>query len=76
MIGYIDKSDPAPWLPCFLTKPDNFEQSCRGSPKDHFFLSLLVSLKLEHYTRECEFGNFDEIKDKNNTKKNPQKTLG
>ena len=26
------------------------------------FLSLLVSLKLEHYTRECEFRNFDKIK--------------
>ena len=27
-----------------------------------FFLLLLVSLKLEHYTRECEFRNFDIIK--------------
>ena len=25
-----------------------------------FFLSLLVSLKLEHYTGECEFRNFDK----------------
>ena len=33
-----------------------------------FFLSLLVSLILEHYTRECEFGNFDKINNKNNTK--------
>ena len=34
----------------------------------NFFLSLLVSFILEHYTRECEFGNFDKIKNKNNTK--------
>ena len=33
-----------------------------------FYLSLLVSLILEHYTRECEFGNFDKIK-KNKKKK-------
>ena len=30
---------------------------------------MLVLLILEHYTRECEFGNFDKIKNKNNTKK-------
>ena len=43
-----------------------------------FFLSILVSLILEHYTREREFGNFDEIKNKNNTKKqnNTKKTFG
>ena len=23
---------------------------------------------LEHYTRDCEFGNFDKIKNKNNSK--------
>ena len=41
-----------------------------------FFLSILVSLILEHYTRECEFGNFDEIKNKNNTKnKTTQKNV-
>ena len=34
-----------------------------------FFLSLMVSLKLEHYTRECEFRYFDKIKNKNKTKK-------
>ena len=32
-----------------------------------FFLSLLASLKLEHYTRECEFRNFDKIKNKSKT---------
>ena len=36
-----------------------------------FFQSLLVSLKLEHYTRECEFRKFDKIKNKNNTKQPP-----
>ena len=41
-----------------------------------FFLSLLVSLILEHYTRECESSNFDKIKNKNNTKnKTTQKLL-
>ena len=34
-----------------------------------FFLSLLVSLILEHYTRECEFGNFDKIKKQKQHKK-------
>ena len=40
------------------------------------FLLLLVSLKLEHYARECEFRNFDKIKNKNKTKKqsNTKKT--
>ena len=34
-----------------------------------FFLSFVTgSLIHEHYTRECEFGNFDKIKSKNNTK--------
>ena len=27
----------------------------------YIYLSILVSLILEHYTRECEFGNFDKI---------------
>ena len=37
----------------------------RGS----FFLSIFTGLLIhEHYTRECEFGNFDKIKNKNNTK--------
>ena len=31
-------------------------------------VTLLVSLILEHYTRKCDFGNFDKIKNKNNTK--------
>ena len=35
-----------------------------------FFLSLLVSLILEHYTRECEFGTFDKIKKTKKTQKN------
>ena len=46
-----------------------------------FFLSIYTgSLILEHYTRECEFGNFDKIKKtkttqkKNNTKNT--KTFG
>ena len=35
-----------------------------------YFLSIITgSLIHEHYTRECEFGNFDKIKNKNNTKK-------
>ena len=38
-----------------------------------FFLSIFTgSLIYEHYTRECEFGNFDKIKNtkkQNNTKK-------
>ena len=34
------------------------------------FLSLLVSLKLEHYTRECKFRNFGVIKKKHSQKKN------
>ena len=34
-----------------------------------FFLSNYTgSLIHEHYTRDCEFGNFDKIKNKNNTK--------
>ena len=43
--------------------------------KSSFFLSfkLLVSLILEHYTRECEFGNFNKIKNKNNTQNNTKK---
>ena len=54
-------------------------QGCPGvlrltGHKLSFFLSLLVSLKLEHYSRECEFGNFDKIKNKNNTKNT--KTFG
>ena len=36
----------------------------------YFFFSIFTgSLIHEHYTRECEFGNFDNIKNKNNTKK-------
>ena len=35
-----------------------------------FFLSIFTgSLIHEHYTRECEFGNFDKIKNKKHTKK-------
>ena len=35
-----------------------------------FFLSNYTGLLIhEYYTRECEFGNFDKIKNKNNTKK-------
>ena len=41
-----------------------------------FFLSIFTgSLIHEHYTRECEFGNCDKMKNKNNTKnKTTQKT--
>ena len=40
-----------------------------------FSLSIFTgSLIHEHYTRECEFGNFDKIKNKNNTQKNTQET--
>ena len=47
----------------------------RGSlSHDFFFLSIFTgSLIHEHYTRECGFGNFDKIKNKNNTKKKTQK---
>ena len=39
-----------------------------------FFLSIFTgSLIYEHYTRECEFGNFDKIKNTKNKK--TQKTL-
>ena len=39
-----------------------------------FFLSTkLASLKLENYTRECEFWNFDKTKNKNNQKKQQKK---
>ena len=42
-----------------------------------FFLSFLVSFILEHYTRECEFGNFDKIKkQKQHKKQNNTKTFG
>ena len=34
-----------------------------------FFLSIFTgSLIHEHYTRECEFGNFDKIKNKKHKK--------
>ena len=39
-----------------------------------FFLSIFTgSLIHEHYTRECEFGNFDKIKTKQHKKKHTQK---
>ena len=40
-----------------------------------FFLlsTILASLKLEHYARECKFWNFDKIKKKNNKQKQQQK---
>ena len=39
-----------------------------------FSLSIFTgSLIHEHYTRECEFGNFDKIKNKNNTQKTHKK---
>ena len=46
----------------------------------HFFLSIFTgSLIYEHYTRECEFGNFDKIKkhktQKNKTTQKKQKLL-
>ena len=47
---------------------------CKQDEKAYsFFLSIFTgSLIYEHYTRECEFGNFDKIKNtkkQNNTKK-------
>ena len=40
-----------------------------------FFLSIFTGLLIhEHYTRECEFGNFNRIKNKKNTKNT--KTFG
>ena len=59
------------WL-SFPLKRCGFESSSIS-----FFLSFVTgSLIHEHYTRECEFGNFDKIKNKNNTKKpnNTKKT--
>ena len=46
-----------------------------------FFLSIFTgSLIHEHYTRECEFGNFDKIKNKKHKKtkqhKKNTKTFG
>ena len=46
-----------------------------------FFLSIFTgSLIYEHYTRECEFGNFDKIKNtkhkKNKTTQKNTKTFG
>ena len=45
-----------------------------------FFNSLFLSFSIftgslihEHYTRECEFGNFDKIKNKKHKKKKTQK---
>ena len=39
-----------------------------------FFLSIFTgSLIHEHYTRECEFGNFDKIKKKHTKKKKKKK---
>ena len=38
-------------------------------PLRSFFLSIFTgSLIYEHYTRECEFGNFDKIKNKKHKK--------
>ena len=40
-----------------------------------FFLSIFTgSLIHEHYTRECEFGNFDKIKIKKHKKTKHKKT--
>ena len=45
-----------------------------GTPA--IFLSIVTgSLKLEHYTRGCEFGNFHKIKKQKQHKKNTQKLL-
>ena len=41
----------------------------QGSTDPPWGASYTGSLIHEHYTRECEFGNFDKIKNKNNTKK-------
>ena len=41
-----------------------------------FFLSIFTgSLIHEHYTRECEFGNFDKIKNKKDKKKTKTQKL-
>ena len=34
----------------------------RGKICKSFLSTILASLKLEHYARECEFWNFDKIK--------------
>ena len=39
------------------------------------YLSLLVSLILEHYTRECKFGNFDKIPNKTTQKTQKHKNF-
>ena len=45
--------------------------TCQKPSYAHFyFLSIFTgSLIYEHYTRECEFGNFDKIKNKKHKKK-------
>ena len=41
-----------------------------------FFLStILASLKLKHYARECEFWTFDKIKNKNSNNKKKHKNF-
>ena len=40
------------------------------------FLSIITGLLIhEHYTRECEFGNFDKIKNKNKTTQKKHKNF-
>ena len=59
---------------CTLTYFDDQLNPFLASLCHSFFLSIFTgSLIHEHYTRECEFGNFDKIKNKNNTQKNTQK---
>ena len=48
MLGLVAVTGSTPFLSFFFS----------------FFLSLLGSLIIEHYTRACEFGNFDKIKKK------------
>ena len=69
---YILTQSLLSWLSFFYVQGLVKTSPSQNVPKS-FFLSLLVSLKLEHYTRDCEFRNFDKIKNKTKKKKNNTK---
>ena len=61
-------------LAVLLITLDTVHQLVDYISSDNFFLSFVTdSLIHEHFTRECEFGNFDKIKKKNITKNNTHK---
>ena len=63
-----------------MKKKNNYRSGPQGGGGVHsFFLSINTgSLIHEHYTRECEFGNFDKIKKPKKTQKSKttKKTFG